>query len=116
MSKIIDLFSLLVKQNNQIILENFLRYYKDNEKHEFSDFVKKCVPGIYSSEINSFISQFMEDDNKFNQSLDNQLFNYQKLIRCEEYQELNFVHYLLIVFNLSSDLELQESVLSLIYR
>jgi len=83
MSKIIDLFSLLVKRNNHIILDNFLSYYNDNEKHEFSEFVKKCVPGIYSSEINSFISKFMKDENKFNQNLDNKLFNYQKLIKCE---------------------------------
>ena len=115
MINIIDLFNVFLSKNQETLILNFINFYKANdmEKLSYEDFLKNCVLPINYSEISHYVEKFIsEDKNTFNTELENMIINFNKYIS----DKTCFVHNLIITFNICYDLELQTSVLNLIYK
>jgi hypothetical protein len=101
------------------MLINFIKYYQsqDIRKKGFEDFISQCVAPLGLSDITHYIKNFIgEDQTIFNSKLEEKMFNLHKIYDCSVDKNLTFVHNLMITFNLSQDLELQNNVLRVLYR
>ena len=119
MINIIDLFNLFLKKNQETLILNFIKYYKNNDikKQRYEDFLHECILPLGFSDISFFIDNFIsEDKDMFNVRLEETIFSFDKMYECSADKNLSFVHNLMITFNLSQDLELQNSVLNLMYK
>jgi hypothetical protein len=127
-TNILSLFELFLKKNITFMLDNFVNFYQqakidevENEKN-FQDFIKFCVPAIEgSSEIQHYIRNYSlgEKENKSRKNFWNQnLYNLtgNSLFDSLHDNKLGFVHNLMIAFNITDELEIQENILKIIYK
>ena len=118
---IINIFKLLIKKNISILNENFYDYYnnleyKKDKPISFDYFIERCVPNLDSgiNRINNLIRKFCEEEIKSKLPCEKELSNL-NLEFGEKRIDLNFIQNLFIAFNITDDLEMQESIISLIY-
>jgi hypothetical protein len=118
-TSILDLFNLFLTKNHEQLIINFINYYqnKNIKNLDYKDFLSNCVVPLEFNHVSHYVEKFLsEDDNTFNSNLEEKIFNLNKIYICEGDKNLTFVHNLMIAFNISQDLELQNNILRLIYR
>ena len=122
---IINIFKIIIKQNIQTLTNNFYDYYSKlryNEhkqcKYNFNSFIENCVPNLDSglTKINVMLRSFCEK--KFHSKLPCQrrLSNFNLEFDDKRVKDLNFTQNLIVAFNITDDLSMQEAILSLIYN
>ncbi len=120
---IINIFKLMIKNNIHILNENFYDYYnrfefkKNENEFELNDFIENCIPNLNSgiNKINSYIQTFCEE--KINSKIKNEknLINLNIDFEDKIDKNLNFIQNLVVAFNITDDLEMQEAIMSLLY-
>ena len=122
---IINIFKLIIKKNIQILNENFYDYFNELEyegttEFDFDDFIEHCVPNMDSGvdSVNKMIRKFCEEKikSKMKSSVSSQLSNFNLEFDDKKDKNLNFIQNLIIAFNITDDLEMQEALLSLMYN
>lgn len=122
---IINIFKLIIKKNIQLLNENFYDYFlgldyssENDEDFSFEDFISHCVPNLDSGldSVNRLIRKYCEKKIRSKLSCANELSNFNLEFDDKKDKNLNFIQNLIIAFNITDDLEMQEALLSLIYN
>ena len=122
---IINIFKIIVKQNVQTLTNNFYDYYSRLRytqhkqcKYSFDSFVEHCVPNLDSglNEINAMLRSFCEKKFRSKLPCHRRLSNFNSEFDDKRTKDLNFTQNLIVAFNITDDLSMQEAILSLIYN
>ena len=122
---IINIFKIIIKQNIQTLTNNFYDYYSRlhyNEhkqcKYNFNSFIENCVPNLDSglTEINVMLRSFCEKKFRSKLPCHRRLSNFNLEFDDKRVKDLNFTQNLIVAFNITDDLSMQEAILSLIYN
>ena len=94
--------------------------YEGTTEFDFDDFIEHCVPNMDSGvdSVNKMIRKFCEEKikSKMKSSVSSQLSNFNLEFDDKKDKNLNFIQNLIIAFNITDDLEMQEALLSLMYN
>ena len=120
---IINIFKLMIKNNIHILNENFYDYYnrfefkKNENQFELKDFIENCIPNLNSgiNKINSYIQTFCEEEINSKIKNEKNLINLNIDFEDKIDKNLNFIQNLVVAFNITDDLEMQEAIMSLLY-
>jgi hypothetical protein len=120
---VLTLFNLFIKKNNDAMVENFINYYHTTPKFNdemLPEFAKNCLPPLDTSPIAYYVDNYLEDEFK-----KYQLFSKVKIYNFNQFMfnknntknnKFNFVHNLMLAFNITDDLDIQENVLKVLYN
>ena len=120
---ILNIFKLIIKKNISKLNENFYDYYnnieyKKGKEISFDNFIEYCIPNLDSgmNKINYFIRKFCEKEINSKLPCEKELSNLNLEFVEKRSENLNFIQNLFIAFNITDDLEMQETIISLIYN
>jgi hypothetical protein len=118
---VLTLFNLFIKKNNEAMVENFIYFYhhtKEFNDDMLPDFAKHCLPPLDSSPISKYVDYYLEDEfRKYKLSTRSKIYNFNQFMGGRgSTNKFNFVHNLMVAFNLTDDLDIQENVLKVLYN
>jgi hypothetical protein len=117
---VLTLFNLFIKKNNEAMIENFIHYYHHTQKFDddmLPEFSKNCLPPLDISPISKYVSRYLEDEfRKYKLLTKVKIYNFNQFMTSKNSNKFNFVHNLLLAFNLNDNLDIQEHVLKLLYN
>lgn len=130
-NEIISLFELFIKKNYSLMMNKFIDFYIDssennfnfernnkNKENAFNLFLNMCIPPFDCDEINSYINTFLSFEIKHKKNLKKweiDFYNFYNMKNQEIKPNLCLIYNLMISYNISDALELQEKILFLIY-